>query len=229
MIVGRLDDEVLLDTLAWENSAEASHWLAGALDPDGRSLARRDAALLQLHRERFGQTLRCAAQCPGCGVALELELPVEQLIPASVPETDLRIRTQGFEVDYRLPTGEDIASVNDERALAERCVIAARVVADGSPISASALPAGALADMQDAMAVLHPAGGLCLQVTCAECGACWDADLDVAMFVAARAWVDAMRVVGEVHELAAAYGWTEAEVLAVPRARRRRYLDLVHQ
>jgi hypothetical protein len=227
MTHARLDDRALLDTLDWDDPVAASDTLARAVDPDGRSLARRDAALLAIHRERFGEVLRCAGQCPSCGTALELELPLTELIPASVPETGLRIVHDGIEIEYRLPSRVDLLAVADERTLAERCVIAARRVADGAAIDAASLPMSALARMGEAMAELHPAAGLLVDVTCEVCGGRWDAGLDVARFVAARARVDAMRVIAEVHALAGAYGWTEAEVLAVPRPRRRRYLELV--
>ena len=227
MNAARLDDRALLDTLESDDAATAGERLARVLDPDGLSLARRDAALLLLHRERFGETLQCTGECPSCGEALELELPVAELIPTSVGESDLRIACDGFEIQYRMPRSGDLAAATDERALAERCVISARRIDDGTPIEVATLPMAVLTAMGEAMAELHPAAGLHVEVTCAVCASRWDAALDVATFVATRARVDALRVIAEVHALAAAYGWTEAEVLAVPPARRRRYLELV--
>jgi hypothetical protein len=224
----RLDDRALIDSLDWEDPTAASEGLARVLDPDGRSLARRDAALLSLHQERFGETLHCAGECPGCGVSVELELPVAQLLPRSVPEVGLTVESDGFVVEFRLPTPDDLASVTDERAFGERCVVAARRLDDGLSVEAVALPDGVLAAMGEAMALLHPAGGLRVDITCAGCSERWNAGLDVTTFVAARARIEALRVLAEVHALAGAYGWTETEVLAVPRARRRRYLELVH-
>jgi hypothetical protein len=223
----RLDDRALLDTLEPDDPTSASERLARILDPDGRSLARRDAALLSLHRERFGDALHCAGECPSCGEVLELEVPVAALIPPSLRESELRVICDGFEVEYRMPESGDLLAARDERSLAERCVTAAHRIDDETPLDAASLPAPVLTAMDDAMAVQHPAGGLSVEVTCVVCGDRWDAGLEVASFIAARARVDALHVVSEIHALAAAYGWTEAEVLAVPRARRRHYLDLV--
>ena len=33
----------------------------------------------------------------------------------------------------------------------------------------------------------------------------------------------------DTHRIASAYGWSEAEILALPRTRRRRYADLIAQ
>jgi hypothetical protein len=227
MTHARLDDRALLDILEWDDPVSASERLARAVDPDGRSLARRDAALLAIHRERFGESLRCTGRCPKCGEAVEVDLPVAELIPVSVPETGLRMVHEDLEIQYRLPTGTDLLAAEDERALAERCVITARRTADGSEVDVASLPTSALMRMGEAMAEVHPAAGLEVDVTCEACGGRWDAGLDIAAFVASLVRVDALRVVAEVHALAVAYGWTEAEVLAVPRPRRRRYLELV--
>ena len=228
MNAARLDDRALIDSLDWDDLAAASEGLARVLDPDGRSLARRDAALLSLHQERFGETLCCAGDCPECGESLELELPIVELLPRSVPEAGMVVESDGIEVRFRLPTPDDVSSATDERALGERCVIAARRLDDGSTVDAAGLSDDVLAVMGEAMAVFHPAGGLRVDITCSMCSASWNAGLDVATFVAARAQIEGLRVLAEVHELAAAYGWTEIEVFAVPRARRRRYLELVN-
>ncbi len=227
MTAARLDDRALLDFLEWDDPAAASDRLATVLDPEGRSLARRDAALLRLHQERFGPDLVGAGDCPACGEAVEVRIPVVDVLPASVDERELRIVHDGVEVEFRLPARDDVMAATDERELGERCIRSARSVGDGAPVSAAALPSSVLAAMGDAMAAAHPAGALEVVSTCPTCGVGSSAGVDVATFVAARVRVDALRLLAEVDALARAYGWTEDEVLAVPRSRRRRYLELV--
>jgi hypothetical protein len=227
MTGARLDDRALLDFLAWDDAAAAGDRLANMLDPDGQSLAHRDAALLRLHLDRFGPELVGAVDCPACGDQLELRLAIADVLPAALPEHALRVEHDGFDVQFRLPARDDLLAADDERGLAERCVVTARRVVDGAAVPASALPASVLAAMGDAMALTHPAAALHVAGACPACGAVSTASLDVGAFVAARVRVDALRLIDEVDALARAYGWTEDDVLAVPRSRRRRYLGLV--
>jgi hypothetical protein len=53
------------------------------------------------------------------------------------------------------------------------------------------------------------------------------ATLDPAEFLWAAAEAQARRLLLEVDALARAYGWREPDVLALPPARRRAYLELV--
>jgi hypothetical protein len=66
-----------------------------------------------------------------------------------------------------------------------------------------------------------------LRVNCADCGAVWDAPFDPVPFLWERVEASARRLLGEIHALARAYGWREADVLALSSARRRAYLELV--
>lgn len=67
---------------------------------------------------------------------------------------------------------------------------------------------------------------LTARLTCAECGAEWTETLDVAAHVWADVERGAMALMSDVAALAMAYGWTEAQVLALGPARRRAYLSL---
>ena len=55
----------------------------------------------------------------------------------------------------------------------------------------------------------------------------WDARLRVAVFPLAEVEALASRLLWEVHDLAAAYGWRESDILALSAARRAAYLQMV--
>jgi hypothetical protein len=50
---------------------------------------------------------------------------------------------------------------------------------------------------------------------------------DTATFFLAEVAATADRLLDEVHAIAWHYHWSESEILDLPRARRRRYLDLI--
>jgi hypothetical protein len=64
---------------------------------------------------------------------------------------------------------------------------------------------------------------------CPACGAPVEALFDVPAFVVPELRRQAVEVYTEVHLLARAYGWSEAVILALPGARRRRYAELVRE
>jgi hypothetical protein len=93
---------------------------------------------------------------------------------------------------------------------------------DTGPVSA-AVAAGVDAAMEAAA----PAGAIDLLVACPDCATTNAAALDVALLLWARVEERASLLMAQVHALAAAYGWTEPDVLALSPRRRAAYLELV--
>jgi hypothetical protein len=68
------------------------------------------------------------------------------------------------------------------------------------------------------------AAELITRITCSECGAHWSETLDVATHVWAEIERAAIGLLGEVSELAAAFGWSQGDILSMGPARRMVYL-----
>ncbi|HMO66423.1 MAG TPA: phage baseplate protein, partial [Verrucomicrobiota bacterium] len=100
-------------------------------------------------------------------------------------------------------------------------------VATSSVSSTSSLPDAAIDAISAALAAADPAGVLDFALNCPACGHAWTAPLDAGAVLEADLAAWARATLAEVHTLAAAYGWTEAEVLALSPARRRVYLELL--
>ena len=62
---------------------------------------------------------------------------------------------------------------------------------------------------------------------CADCGHAWDALLDIGACFWAELASHARQLMDSVHRLASAYGWCEADILALSPARRSAYLAMV--
>jgi hypothetical protein len=77
------------------------------------------------------------------------------------------------------------------------------------------------------MAAVDPQAELRVQLQCPDCETGWTTDVDPAAFVWRELEEHAQAALLEVASLAAAFGWSEAEVLAMSRERRRAYLELV--
>jgi hypothetical protein len=91
----------------------------------------------------------------------------------------------------------------------------------------SDLPEPVLAALVDAVTERDPQAETRFQLTCAACGHRWSALFDVVSFFWTELAARAERLLIEVHALARAYGWREADVLTMSESRRHFYLELV--
>jgi hypothetical protein len=184
-------------------------------------LGRRDARLLRVHAALGGPALEATASCPHCGEAAEFALDVDELLArADDAASPAPVDVGGRSVDWRPPDSRDVLAAAEtedveaaERVLLDRC-----------------LDAGESDDVRRAvtaaMAEADPLAEVLVDVPCPVCGEPFVADVDVPRFVWAEIRARALGLLRDVDALARAYGWTEAEVLALGDARREAYLEL---
>jgi hypothetical protein len=208
-----------------------------AQQPSAWTLDRRVRGLLTVLRETQGDRLTWMTRCPiqGCGHEMELELSVSQLL--STPEPVERFSWSAAAdctLELRLPTGRDqmewrgAAATDAEGAgegLALRLATALVSSVNGEPPSAQwRLPDEWLPALDAAFGERDALASLALRVSCPWCGNESVLELDLEALALSRLAAEQKRVLEEIHRLASAYHWTEAEVLAVPRQRRSFYL-----
>ncbi|MFA0811102.1 hypothetical protein [Microbulbifer epialgicus] len=206
---------------AWEigaarrplDRAIAILWAAGAvedIDPADLSLAERDRLLLSIRANTFGPTLPACATCPSCNAELEMELDAGRLID-SLPAIDTS------DQPLRLLTSRDLAAIcnlaPDKQASEIRARLCNRKLTDGE---------AEVIDQRIEQQVV--ATELYAEITCSECNAGWSESLDVTSHIWAEIEMTALGLLGEVSEIAAAYGWSEGEILSMSAARRTVYL-----
>lgn len=213
---------------------------AGWPDDTGAALAQvpigqRDDRLLALRAHLFGPRLESVVACPACGETLELDLAVDAL-RAPAPDSraePLAVDADGYAVRFRLPTTEDLLhaseTVGDGAGPIEvlaRCVVEARH--GEAPVAPEALPDAVVAAVAAQMEAADPQANLHLDLTCPACAHGWQSVFDIVsyLWVELDAWAGQM--LREVHTLARAYGWHQADILAMSAARRHAYLTLVH-
>jgi hypothetical protein len=200
------------------------------------SIGRRDAGLMTLREWVFGSQLVSQTACPACGERLELNFNLADIRVA--PESEgIEIQSRAidnYQIQFRLPNSFDLMRLTANADVAEgrqqllqQCLHA--VQHHGQEISADQLPAGIVEAVVEQMALADPQADVQLALTCPACEHGWQALFDIGAFFwnEINAW--AMRVLREVHTLACAYGWREAEVLVLSPQRRQFYLDLVSQ
>jgi uncharacterized protein (UPF0212 family) len=195
------------------------------------SIGQRDALLLTLREGMFGSQLNGVASCPQCSEGLELTFNVADVRAAQVePDESLTLNAAGYQVQFRLPNSLDLIAGSQavaitQRLLVERCVLSAHQ--NGQERSADQLPEQVVTAMQERMSQADPQAQVQLNVACPACGHPWQAEFDIVSFLWAEVNAFALRSLQQVHTLALAYGWSEADILAMTPWRRQIYLEML--
>lgn len=200
------------------------------------SIGQRDARLLRIYEQTFDPQLVCATNCPQCQEALEFVLLTAEIRPADDEEPlerDYLLQVNDYTLHFRLPNSFDLAaiarqtgnSMTARHLLLERCVLEATY--QGEAFAVADLAAPVTAELVAQMARLDPQAEIVLNLDCPACRHTWSALLDIVVFLWSRITAQAKRLLHDVHTLARAYGWREADILAMSATRRQFYLDIV--
>jgi hypothetical protein len=208
------------------------------------SLGDREALLLHIQRITFGEQLECVLRCPACAEPMEFQLRVDELL---LPVSERRqqryeetLATDGttFRVRFRIPTAKDV-----ETAIGGAPVVleaAARAVLldcvewirpDREPgegiLAVEVWPADLVAQIAARIAELDPQAEIWLQLTCPACGQKFPTSLDTTDYILRELAARERRNYEQVHQLALAYHWSEADILRMTPRKRRAYLEIL--
>jgi hypothetical protein len=214
-----LDRALLLGTLARPDlpSARLAELPLGVLNE----------ALIRLRRAMFGKHIEAWIGCERCGERLALTLDSDMLL-GEAGESDARPELELAGFRFRALCTGDLAAVaaeSDQEAAALRLLDLCCVTRPADP----AVPLKSLLDeAETGLEALDPTAEFRLDVACEICGHRWSAPFDIGALLWEEIEARARALLGEVHLLARAYGWREAEILALPDRRRAAYLDMVY-
>lgn len=193
------------------------------------SIGQRDALLLQLREQFFGQRLLNTARCPQCAERIEWESSVtEYLVQATEPAESFELHEADYMLRFRLPNSLDIAAAvnaGDTEIILNRCVLHAEQ--NGEECAPDKLPEFVLQKLAEKIEEADPMAEIRLQLHCPACSHDWEAVFDIASFLWAELNDWAERMLRTIHKLAAGYGWSEQEILALSPVRRQLYSGML--
>ena len=197
------------------------------------SIGERDSRLLTLREQTFGRRMGSRLTCPSCTTELEFEFTTDDARARGVPAAEhWTLRHEGYEVSLRLPDSTDLAALSPDddhttnvKRLLGRCVVTA--CHDGKETSVEALPPEVAGRVSARLSEIDPQADVQIEAACPACAHHWHALLDIASYVWAEIHAWACRTLRDVHAIAATYGWSEAEIMALSPVRRQIYLDLI--
>lgn len=233
-------DELALDgvdtgaAVGWLRALLAPPGAPPGIDPAGLSASDRDALLAAAHRALWGDRIVSTFACAACGAMVDLSFELSLLqkrlhsqaqgAVAGPLARQLRAPAMDEDAAWRLPdaAAEQAAANWDHEAghAAARAQLAAQVAAPGQacdPIE--------LARQLDRWAPLLDVD---LDARCSECGHAQTLRFDLQSFTLQRLLDEREAVILEVHTLASGYGWSLAEIGALPRSLRRALAERLH-
>jgi len=199
------------------------------------SIGQRDRELLELLAQTFGPKLACRADCPQCNEELEFALDVSQLrnSHAEADQQPLTATVEECEIRYRTPNSEDLRAVagspdltEARRQLVLRCITRASQGGVEKPVKL--LPDTLTDHVSNLIVRADPQLDTQVEIRCPACSHAWSASFDIGSYFWSELSAWARRSLWEVHALASAYGWSEADVLAMGPVRRHLYLEMAH-
>ena len=198
------------------------------------SIGTRDNYLLSLRVRLFGPELAGIAHCPACQTLIETAWSASELrasLAAPACEPVLELLVQDCRISYRLPTTDDLLALGEgsdpsavRSLLLERCVLSTSC--EGQLAPAAALPGAALDALEAAMAQADPMADIECALACPACEHQWSVQFDIVRYLWSELHAWAQRLLVDVHQLARAYGWGEADILALSPARRSLYVEM---
>ena len=209
------------------------------LSPDSLAalpLGQRDARLLSLREHTFGSTIVALCECGQCGRRLEFECDTSDIRvahPVAAQAGTITVRGDRWEATCRFPNTDDLlaaaAAPDIEIArlhLFERCLTSLQDDG-GRELSADAVSDEMIAVVAMAMSEHDPQADMQLTLTCPDCRHEWTSAFDIAAFFWTELEAFAHRLIGEIHELASAYGWRENDIVRMTGVRRQAYLSII--
>ena len=229
----------------------------GGIEPVSEDVARdllvgdRQFLLIKLRQLTFGDKVDASVRCPwpNCGEPVDIDFSISEVplkdgaAPSPVHELELSreaaldsgLGPDAVRVRFRLPTGGDqellspLVAENEAEALT---LLLARCVQEigGHPASRELVrelsPAARL-EIERAMESAAPGLELTMDAKCPECGRSFEAPFDAQDFILGEARASRDLLMREIHYLAYHYHWAEGEILAMPRERRRGYIEIL--
>jgi hypothetical protein len=210
----------------------AAHPEAAADELLSLSIGQRDARLMEMRQELFGNTARAFAECPQCADRLEYDIPAAQMFETGAGSAEpLSILSREWSVRFRLIDSSDfaVAGAYDSvtaarRMLAERCILEA--AKGDAVIKPEDVPEAVMDMISERLGAADPNADLSICLECPACGHGWEVIFEIASFLRSEVSALAKRLMREVDVLARAYGWNEADILAMSWVRRQFYMEL---
>ena len=237
---GRADTDRAQLMLAWGYPERS--WKDIAALPIGV----RDTLLFTLRQLLFGNKSKLSCHCPQCQANFEFDADISDILAVTEDVDNAAVglpgvSTEGLKVKvgsgylYLRPlNGRDLSELPGQlgeddavRFLLARAIISAH---NSKGKSVAVPPPGDIKESwikasAKALAKLDPLSVVAFGISCADCNHEWRVFFDAGQLLWRELTAENAATLEEIHLLAKNYGWHEADIVAIPQARRRAYAN----
>lgn len=174
------------------------------------SLGDVDRRIWALQRRLFDGPMEATATCAECGAELEFELPAEFDLPPRPGSDSVEVSHGGAVYVVRMPRLGDLGTGQ----------LAVRALCTDAPWDDTAFVMAVETELE----VADPGLRVSIALACHACAHTQTQVLDIAGFLWSSIEQAARRLVRDTARLAAAFGWSEDEILGMTARRRALYL-----
>jgi hypothetical protein len=206
-------------------------------DPALLSIGNRDALLLQLREWMFGPRFLNVTRCPACSELIEWVTDISDLrFPAGgkTLTASYSLQVDTFNIQFRLPNSYDLFRVysdsgyqSNPKKLLTDCII--EVLQEKDNYNTLDLPADVLDVLDQRMSIEDAQAEINMALTCPGCSHKWESKFDIVNYL----WMEidswARNILKDVAMLAAAFSWSETQILSMSPQRRQLYLDIIRK
>ena len=190
----------------------------------------RDLLLLRLREASFGPALSGFSVCSQCDARLVFTLPVTTMLTSlesGISSKPISWTENGKPMRLRPANTLDLLSALEiaDAGEAQKFVLARCLDLPEAP--PASLSEADVEMAQEKFDRLHEPAEIRCATECPECSARGTLELDMASFLWLEVRAAARRLLGEIHMLASAYGWTERTILRMAPRRRSAYLEML--
>jgi len=187
------------------------------------------AGALLVRRAWLGELIRTETVCPSeaCGELVDVSFRITEYLAHHAPRRHrgVAVREDGWlgltgsDIRFRVPTIDDVLTVAREDrggdSLASRCV------------RPTDLSASARARVDRALAAIAPRLDDHVAGQCPHCGSSLELLFDPIHYVLTELRQASSDLYADIHEVALAYHWPEASIMALDRRRRQAYVEML--
>jgi hypothetical protein len=189
----------------------------------------RERLLLALCSRLLGAETDLVVTCPSCESVVEVPVRFRDLVSAQPDSSDRRCVLGTWTAEVTPPTGADLERTlgleqKSARRLLEAC-LTALFDAQGRAVAREDLPEDCEAELAEKLLALDPLAECRIAVQCPHCAQSFETLLD-GYALLKGAFGSSTALYGDVYRMARAYHWSEADILALPLAKRAQYLAI---
>jgi uncharacterized C2H2 Zn-finger protein len=181
------------------------------------TLGDRDRTIWDAWRHHHGGgRMDALSRCPRCDASVEFCLP-DDFSPPPAVSVSASLKVDGQQWRLRLPTSRDmLAAQRGDFRLPDLLV-------EGPTLETISQPA-----IEAALEAADPGLDVVIALGCPTCDARWEQSFDVIRWVWQYCEARADRLLQDIDAIARAYGWSEADILALSEQRHRRYVAMIN-